>query len=59
MKNFSAVNVVHGKTQLHEPVHDLNFGEKFSLGFLFSYVESQVSMFTILHDDYQDPLFDK
>lgn len=53
------MNVVHGKTKLHKPVHDLNFCKVLSFAFLFTNMESQVSVFTVFHDDDQDTLLNE
>ena len=59
MENFSAMNVIHGKTQLNEPVHNFYLGELFSFGLLLPNMESQIAMLAIFHYNDQNSFFNE
>ena len=59
MQNLTTVDVIKGKAQLHEPVHDFSFRKLFVFRFLFPHVKRQVAMLAVLHNNYQNTFFDE
>lgn len=59
MQDFSTVNVLKCKTQLHEPVHDFSLREMIFFLPLLLHMECQITHFTELHDNNQNTLINE